>query len=120
MKEKLNIWFKISYIANVITFIISMFWLALLFMSFFGYSNAWEAALAAFALMIIFGFHFVLSIIVLIITCLLGHNNHKKLETIKAKDKLVWMTSLLGIAHAAIIIMLAVMYAVLMISSMLS
>lgn len=96
MKDELNKSFKISYIINCIIFFIVLFWFVNIFRSS---GNLLEDLAFGFAIGGLYLIHFVISIIVFIITMILGIKNYKKITNANIKKKLTLMMCLMGIAH---------------------
>ena len=102
MKEKLNKGFKISYIINSIVFLIVLFILINMFLTNSG--NLLEDLAVGFVYVGLYLLNFLISIILYIITMILGIKNYKKVKKANTKKKITLMMSLLGIAHIVILI----------------
>lgn len=102
MQEKLNKGFKISYIINSCTFLIVIFLLINMFMTNSG--NLLEDLAVGFVYVGLYLLNFLVSIILFVITTILGVKNFKKVKKEDTKKKITLMMSLLGLAHFAILL----------------
>ena len=102
MKEKLNKGFKISYIINSCIFLIVIFLLVNMFMKNSG--NLIEDLAVGFVYVGLYLLNFLVSIILFVITTILGVKNFKKVKKEDTKKKITLMMSLLGLAHFAILL----------------
>lgn len=96
MEDEINKSFKISYIINGIIFFIALFW----FVNFFSSSgNLLDDLATGFVSIGLYLIHFAISIIVFIITMILGIKNYKKITNTNIKKKITLMMCLMGVAH---------------------
>lgn len=102
MSEKINKGFKISYIVNVVLFLIVAFFLVNAIMLDSG--SLLKDLATGFVYVGLYLLNFFVSLINLIITMILGIKNYKKLVNKKIKNKLIIMLSILGIVHVIVLL----------------
>lgn len=102
MNEILSKGFKISYIINVILFLIVAFWLGNTFLLDSG--SLLKNLAIGFVYVGLYLLNFLISLVNFIITMILGIKNYKKLVNQKNKNKIVIMLSVLGSLHIIVLL----------------
>lgn len=102
MKKKLDKSFKISYIVNVVLFLIVAFWLGNTLILNSG--NLLKDLAIGFVYVGLYLLNFLISLINLIITLILGIKNYKKSVDKKTKNNIVIMLSILGSLHIIVLL----------------
>lgn len=102
MNKKLDKGFKISYIVNVVLFLIVAFWLGNTLILNSG--NLLKDLAIGFVYVGLYLLNFLISLINLIITLILGIKNYKKSVDKKTKNNIVIMLSILGSLHIIVLL----------------
>lgn len=102
MKKKLNKGFEVLYIINCIVFAIVLFWLINTFT--YDSGSLMGNLVVGFYLICLYLINYVISLIIFIITTILGINNYKKSLENTIKKKITIMLSILGMLHIILLL----------------